>query len=304
MGVKADRFPGYTPITDRIFLRNEPRSGSSSDTASGGGGGGVEQPTTIIIYGWGDGQPRHVAKYADGYHGLFPRARICVVLSSTLAVASHTLARRTRDMLPVVDTLFPSAAEARRRERVVVHVMSNTGGIFAAATLNAYRQRHGAGSQLPHHLCVSDSTPGSTAFSANVWRWARAMALGTAKWFPWPFAVTRSVYWAFLWAMHLLAMLLRIEPSGPYSVGVFLDHEMATTRAPRIYMYSKADDLIGWEDVEANAAVAKSKGYKIILERFEDSPHVGHMRLHPEQYWGAIARAWEESMKMGGNSKE
>ncbi|KAI5918231.1 DUF829-domain-containing protein [Camillea tinctor] len=296
MAVRAPRFPGYTPITERIFLRNEDHSADKPARTSAN----HDEPTTILIYGWGDAQPRHVAKYADGYHALFPTARIVVIVSPIFAVTYQTLRQRTDSMMPLIDAVFPvhpPESSAEDAERVVLHVMSNTGGIYAAATLNAYRERH-AGRALPHRLCVSDSTPGSLVFAREVGRWARAMALGTARWFPWPFAVTKGIWWTFLYAMHLLGAALRIEPAGVYSCRAFLDHAMATPRAPRLYMYSKEDDLIGWRDLEDQAAVAKGKGYTTVMERFDGSPHVGHMRMFPERYWGAIARCWRQSAAM------
>ncbi|OTA66147.1 DUF829-domain-containing protein [Hypoxylon sp. EC38] len=292
----AKAFPGFTPISDRIFLRNE-----DSDSIETSEKSSTDQPTAIIIYGWGDGTPKNVAKYVDGYHKLFPTARILMVISSTFGASYDSLEHRTRAMMPIIDTLFPTPGDGS--ERVILQAMSNTGGIYAAATLNAYQQRHGTDKALPHHLCVSDSTPGSVVFSTEVGRWSRAMALGSAKYFPWPFIVTEKMWWTFLYAIHFLERAIGREPSGVYSLKAFLNHSMATPRAIRLYMYSKADDLIWWEDVEEQAAIAKSKGYTTVLELFEDSPHVGHMRMHPEKYWGAIERCWKASMALEGNSK-
>ncbi|KAI1103010.1 DUF829-domain-containing protein [Jackrogersella minutella] len=288
MTVRAPKVSGFTPISDRIFIRNEDSSLTETPEKTT-----IDQPTTIIVFGWGDGLPKNVAKYADGYQKLFPKARILMVISSTFAASFESLEQRTRAMMPLVDAVFPSSPDAS--EKVILHAMSNTGGIFAAATLNAFQQRHGKDKTLPHHLCVSDSTPGSIVFSTEVGRWSRAMALGTANWFPWPFIVTQKMWWTFLYAVYLLEKAIGREPSGIYSCRAFLDHGMATPRAPRLYMYSKSDDLIWWEDVEAQAGIAKSKGYTTILEMFDDSPHVGHMRMHPDKYWSAIERCWKAS---------
>ncbi|KAI6083043.1 DUF829-domain-containing protein [Hypoxylon rubiginosum] len=296
MSIKKSAVPGFTPISDRIFLLNEdPDSVDTSEKEP------IDQPTTILIYGWGDGLPKHVAKYADGYRKLFPTARIIMVISSIFSATYQSLEQRTEAMLPIIDLVFPTPGDGS--EKVVIHVMSNTGGIFSAATLNAYQRRHGMGKALPHHLCVSDSTPGGLVFSTEVSRWSRAMTLGTANWFPWPFAVTQKIWWAFLYTMYFLEKAIGREPSGIYSCRVFLDHAMATPRALRLYMYSKLDDLIWWEDLEAQADIAKSRGYTTILEMFEDSPHVGHMRTHPDQYWGAIDKWWKASMALEGSRK-
>ncbi|KAI1409263.1 DUF829-domain-containing protein [Hypoxylon sp. FL1857] len=289
-------FPGFTPISDRIFIRNE-----DSDSVETPEKSPTDQPTTIIIYGWGDGTPKNVAKYVDGYHKLFPTARILMVISTTFGALYGSLEERTEAMMPIIDTVFPTPGDGS--ERVIIQAMSNTGGIYAAATLNAYQQRHGTDKVLPHHLVVSDSTPGSVVFASEVGRWSRAMALGSAKYFPWPFIVTQKMWWAVLYAVHYLERAIGKEHSGVYSIKAFLNHGMATPRAPRLYMYSKEDDLIWWEDVEAQAAIAKSKGYMTVLEMFEDSPHVGHMRRHPDQYWGAIERCWKDAMAMERKTK-
>ncbi|KAI1136505.1 DUF829-domain-containing protein [Hypoxylon sp. FL0543] len=294
MAVKTP--PGFTPISDRIFLRNEDPDSAETPEKSP-----AEQPTAIIIYGWGDGTAKNVAKYVDGYHKLFPAARILMVISSTFGVSYASLEARTSAMMPVIDTLFPTPGDGS--ERVILQAMSNTGGIYAAATLNAYQQRHGTDKALPHHLCVSDSTPGSVVFANEVGRWSRAMALGSARYFPWPFAVTEKIWWTFLYAMHFLERAIGREHAGIYSVNAFLNHAMATPRAVRLYIYSKADDLIWWEDVEAQAATAKSRGYTTALERFDDSPHVGHMRMHRDRYWGAIERCWKASLALEESPK-
>ncbi|KAI0877229.1 hypothetical protein GGS24DRAFT_448570 [Hypoxylon argillaceum] len=293
MAVKAPVFPGYTPITNRIFIRNEKVASDSETTKSRTT---ANDPTTILVYGWGDGSPKHVAKYSEGYHALFPSARIVVIINPILAAATHTLPKRTESMLPLIDTCFPAKDDAS--ERVIMHIMSNTGGIYAAATLNAYRERHGLDATLPHHLCVSDSTPGGLHFPTEVWRWSRAMAMGVPKWFPLPFKFSQALCAAFLFLVNYLAIAVGIEPSGPHSARIFTEHAFATPRALRLFCYSKEDDLIYWEDLEEQAATARSKGYTTVLEEFKGSPHVGHMRMHPEQYWGTILRCWEQAMNV------
>ncbi|KAI1320872.1 DUF829-domain-containing protein [Xylariaceae sp. FL0255] len=295
MPAKGPIMPGYTPLTPRIFVRNgKADATTATDTGT--------EPTTILVYGWGDGLPKHVLKYGEGYHALFPTARIFVIINPILGATMQSLRRRTDHMRPLVDTLFPGTDADAQKERIILHIMSNTGGIYAAATLNAYREKFGADAGLPHHMCVSDSTPGSLIFSTEVWRWARAMALGMPRWFPWPFSVTQAVCCAYLYFMQYLARAMRIEPSGEYSIKVFLDQTMATPNALRLYMYSKEDDLIYWKDLEAAAATAKSKGYTTVLERFEGSPHVGHMRHHPERYWGVIMQCWKRALEMQKDS--
>jgi hypothetical protein len=200
-------------------------------------------------------------------------------------------------MAPVIDAVFGGAAEedsaaAHARERVMVTCMSNTGGINFAATLHAYRERFGA--PLPYALLVCDSTPGNTEFLRNVAPWSRAMALGAAGFFPWPFGVTQALAAVFLAAVHAAAWVTGNVSAAEFSVEAVNDAEGLSVRsAAKLYLYSKADDIISWRDIEEHAADAVSKGYDVELRMFEDTPHVGHMKGHPEMYWGAIADRWK-----------
>ncbi|GCB27327.1 hypothetical protein AAWM_10212 [Aspergillus awamori] len=280
---------GFIPLSDRVYLRNGRRRFKTTGTV---------EPTTIIIFGWGDGMPKHVSKYADGFHDLYPSARILVVLSSTLQALSQPVEERIQDMMPVIDTVFPTATGGGKgEERVLLHTMSNTGGIFLAAAFTAYQKRHGADNRFPHKLLICDSTPGGLSLSRQAGRWSRAMAVGTSKFFPWPFIVTQALWFVLLWVHYILERLRGLEPSGVWADRVMNDESVTTRESSRLYLYSKEDEIIGFEDLEENVAQVKTLGYQAVdLELFEGSPHVGHMKLHPQQYWGKISECWKAAI--------
>lgn len=283
-------FPGFIPVSDRVYLRDGHERAKTSPP---------DAPTTIVIFGWGDGQPKHVSKYADGYHELYPSARIIVVLSRTLHASNQPEEDRIQAMMPVIDMIFPTptgSGGSSEDERVLLHAMSNTGGIFVAAAVVAYQRRHGPDRRFPHQLLVCDSTPGSLDFASQVGRWSRAMAVGTAKFFPWPFVVTQGLWYGFLWANWAWEWVRGSEPSGVWATRVMLDKGIALADAGRLYLYSKEDEIIWWEDLEANVAHVKSLGWPVDMEMFQGSPHVGHMRLHPEQYWNKIVGCWKRAL--------
>ncbi|KAJ5502979.1 hypothetical protein N7463_005853 [Penicillium fimorum] len=281
-------FPGFTPISNRVYLRNGHEKANPTP---------ADEPTTILISGWGDGMPKHVTKYSDGFHELYPSARIIVILSRTFEATNQPEEARIQAMMPVIDTIFPTpTGDGNEKERLLVHAMSNTGAIFAAATVMAYQRRHGTDKPFPHPLMVLDSTPGSLHFASQVIRWSRAMAFGTAKFFPWPFLITHGMWYLFLWANYLWGVVRGAVPSGVWADRIINDKAFVTTESSRVYLYSKEDDIIGYKDLEENVAHAKTLGYSVDLEMFEGSPHVGHMRLHPEQYWNKIASSWKQAM--------
>lgn len=280
-------FPGFTRLSDQIYSLQAdfPSTTRPADSTD---------PDTIIVFGWGDGKPKNVVKYVDGYRALFPHAHVVIVLATTLKAAYQSLGERTDGMMPVLDAAFLRGPEAGdRQRRVLLHTMSNAGGINLASTLNAYRVRY-SGAQLPHQLMVCDSTPGGVVFSQQVRRWSRAMALGMARLFPWPFAFTQALCYAFLWLNRLWEFILRRRHAGAWSREAVNKPDMVPLdTAARLYMYSKEDDIIGWQDIELHAAEARRLGYAAETQMFDGTKHVDHMRSYPDQYWGAITKAWK-----------
>ena len=281
---------GFRKLSNQVHVQDgEPNSQDPS------------HPTTIVIYGWGDARPRHVAKYVEGYRQLFPGSRIVLIFSPILKALYQTLEARSQTMVPVIEAVYPEALKnpdsaMKSNERVLLHVMSNTGGMNCAATMNEYSKRTG-GKAFPQDMLVCDSTPGSTHFLPNVGPWSRAMALGAARWFPWPFAVTQGLAAVFLGCLHGFGWLIGATSAAEFSTSAVNDPKLSEGSAKRLYLYSKEDDIIHWEDIERHAADARQKGWSVTAEMFEGTPHVGHMRAHPEQYWAAIAAAWKETAR-------
>lgn len=73
------------------------------------------------------------------------------------------------------------------------------------------------------------------------------------------------------------------------------DHGYEAKGARRLYMYSKEDAVVGWEEVERHAAEARAGGWAAKTELFGGSPHGGHARRSPGRYWTAVRRAWDRA---------
>lgn len=280
---KITPIPNFFPANDQIYIRSPSELGP----------GRAEDPDVILLFAWGDGLPKHVAKYAEGFHKLYPAAEQIIVLGPISKVFFATLKTRVADMKPVLDALSDTVSPAAAtKSSILVHCMSNTGGSNYASMLHAYRDKYGV--PFPHDLVVFDSTPGSPELSwKRLGQWSRAMSMGIAKFFPWPEIVTRCIMGLATICVYVIGLLSGEEPAGKFAVRVLDDETYIAKSVKRAYLYSKADDLISSEDVEMYIADAKQKGYETMAEVFDGSPHVGHMRLHPDQYWAAIRKAWD-----------
>ncbi|KAK2050106.1 DUF829-domain-containing protein [Colletotrichum somersetense] len=290
MAPERDRFPGFKTVTDQIFVREGEELAAGAHPSPG-------HPRVVVIFGWGDALPKHVAKYADGFRKLFPHARQIAVLAPIVKAMREDLETRAANMMPVIDLAYPEAGsdDTTRpddEDAVLLHVMSNTGGINYAGSLYAYQRKYGR--PMPHRLSSYDSTPGSVVLTIdNLKRWSLAMALGTAGWFPWPFVVTQFIMAIFLLLNHAYEYLIGRESAPVFSVKAIGDPKYVSKRSRKLFLYSKEDPLIGWEDIEHNMAESKANGYAYNAALFEGTGHVGHMRVFPDKYWGAIADAWE-----------
>jgi hypothetical protein len=63
----------------------------------------------------------------------------------------------------------------------------------------------------------------------------------------------------------------------------------------RLYIYSVADVVIAWEDVEKHANEAEERGERVEREKWVDTEHLAHMPDDGQRYWGAVRRIWEKS---------
>ena len=61
--------------------------------------------------------------------------------------------------------------------------------------------------------------------------------------------------------------------------------------APVLLLHSLDDELAPEADVARFAAALRSRGRDVAVVTWPSSPHVGHLRLHPARYEGAVA-AW------------
>jgi hypothetical protein len=237
----------------------------------------------ILFFSWNGAAAKHIAKYTVAYQQLFPSARIVLMRCFTADTfrmkatyrAQHTPARE------VVHEHTKSGGE------VLLHSSSNGGGKqvveFAKGWVEAYN------SLLPIRCQILDSGPG-------LGTWMKSHAAVTAS-FP------KSILWRYLGsaAVHVLFALVFVfnNVTGSENDMVVMsrllnDPEIFDNRVPRVYLYSKVDQMVDWTEIEDHADQAMGKGWEVERVRFEKSPHVGHILEDGERYWGAVMQGWQK----------
>ena len=236
----------------------------------------------ILVFSWNAAADKHIAKYTDTYHKLFPTARILLVKSFTRD-AFRKRSAYTPLLIPAMDVVKTHTSTGGH---VLVHSFSNGGGNQLNEFAKAWKKREG--SILPVRAQLLDSSPGEGS-------WRRSHA-----------AILESLPRTWLWrlfgsiALHLLLFVIFAfnTLTGRENRMLVMCRELNDpvvfdVRVPRVYLYSRADLMVTADEVEEHADKAEAQGWTVKRVRFEKSPHAGHIREDAGKYWDAALEAWK-----------
>lgn len=276
--------PGFERLPNDIYIRRIPSSLSVTRPPS--------HPRYVLIFGWGDGLPKHIRKYADGYLALFPSTPQIVVISLIHRCMFRTKAQRASLMRCIVDEVYPR--DLVDDDNVLVQSMSNLGGSYYTGTAHAYEAIHGH--PLPHRVQILDSNPGHAHWTPrNLFVWGTAMALRISKRFHLPFPIAQLICMGIFCVNRVSEFILREDFFGECARKGLTDELYVSPSVRRLYLYGKSDEVISWKEIEEHVASTREIGIECDAVVFEGSNHVSHMRRHPEQYWAAIADSWSKA---------
>jgi Eukaryotic protein of unknown function (DUF829) len=277
----------------------------------------------IIFCPWLGATPKHIAKYAVLLTRIAPNARI-LLLPSTLGTLFSPLFVVRKAMQPavsVVQSILKSGGTGSDAARIFVYCFSNGGCFNLIRLLRALRATRGV--PLAVDGMVLDSCPGQGTYAAGV----RAMELSLPK------AGGRLVRWPIMMivraAFAMLALLMRLGWKHPIGImreellkrqlligaatgngGEFGNEKSPGRRERQLggdstgvrarYIFSKADGLVRWHDVQSHIDAARTCGWTVDKVLFEDSAHCAHYLKHPEAYEKALKEMWEGSRVEAG----
>ena len=275
-----DPLPGLTQIGPSVYSsvpRHERRDPSA--------------PNLVVICSWMAAHSTHITKYITGYQTLFPTAPILLIRSEAPDIIYRSKATLRRRLEPAIDLVRSICAKEPSRPEILLHVFSNGGSHQAINLLQNYQSAVGQG--FPIHAKILDSCPGRgnfkrsyLALSAPFDRQPGYLRLPSSL----AVVIILCIHW-------VLVTLLRFEnPIKTIRQG--LNDKHLTRETKRVYIYSDADRMVNWQEVEDHAADARSEGFAVDLERFEGSGHAAHVRVGGgERYWQIVKDLWTESSK-------
>ncbi|KAJ4298195.1 hypothetical protein N0V90_006094 [Kalmusia sp. IMI 367209] len=227
--------------------------------------------------------PKHIAKYTVTYRKLFPTARI-VLVRNELPDFFHGEATYHKLLIPAIGIV---KEHVNVGGQILVHSFSNGGGNQLLEFAKAWVKREE--SPLPMRAQVIDSAPGTGGWKRS----HAAMATSLPQFWLWRVLGSVTIH-LFLATVFVFTKLSRREHMMAIIRRQLNDPSLFNQRAPRVYLYSKADEMVGHDEVEEHADQAEAQGWKVTRVRFERSPHAGHIREDEGRYWGAVQEAWNE----------
>jgi hypothetical protein len=247
----------------------------------------TEQTPLILLFTWNAAAAKHIVKYTLAYQKLFPTSRILLVRCFTPDMFRSTSSYGTL-LQPVLDVVAEHSASGGQ---ILVHSFSNGGGNQVNEFAKLWKKKHGT--VLPMRVQVLDSSPTKGP-------WMQSHAAISAS-------LPRNTFW--LWfggaLVHLLLVLTFVtnKVMGKENKMVVLcrelnDESVFDVNVPRVYLYSRADAMVRFEEADEHADIAKAKGWDVTKVQFEKSSHCGHIREDENKYWTAVMEAWKKGPKV------
>jgi hypothetical protein len=251
-----------------------------------------DAPDVVVITSWTGAQAKHIAKYTAVYAELFPHTAILLITTSIADLTLRTTKRKITALAPAVSYLCSNAnalAAIGRHSSILLHAFSDGGSHKAVCLAHAYAAYTGV--PLPLAATILDSTPGVPRYADSVTAFARSV--------PAPYALGRPLGAALLGATWVVTRALIGRQNNVIERTRRALNDPALwggkgIRGARTYVFSEADDVVRWRDVEAHAQEsAEELGVQSLVVRFRNTAHCNHARGNEKYYWAVVLRTWE-----------
>jgi hypothetical protein len=248
-------------------------------------------PDLVILCTWTGGtKASQFARYTTPYQRLYPSARILLVRTTLWDFPRYSDTAFNEYLVPARKTILdvlgdPSTWQSGRRN-VLLHILSHGGLRMALQLVQAVQTIDANGTQLPISLMVLECCPGDSS-ATNIYR-AASVALPRHQ-------PARAVAAMGLRAIVQVGNTLQsrgVLTSIDDMRAQLNDAKIFSLSVRKLYLYSLADRMMPFKDVDAHREEALARGYQAERTVFPRAKHMGLMRDDAQKYWDAISNAW------------
>lgn len=264
---KPSAFLGFKKLSDSILFYQPSVEQAARAKYS-------HSPSLIVLCTWVSAQPKPIARYTDNYRRYFPDASILIVETSLYHMVFLTDKGHQNRLKIVTDII------CNQNGTVHLHGFSNGGAVTVSQLLFALPSSH---RQNIFSALVLDSCPGRGTYG----RTAKAMIFSLPK-----IPVVRLLGAV---AVHTVLVILYVLDKLGFGNVIsrarwrLNDESLFELKMPRLYIYSKVDEMVCSSDVHDHADEARKKGYERLNELvFDRSGHCAHIREDEDKYWKAV----------------
>ncbi|KAL8685405.1 MAG: hypothetical protein Q9224_005831, partial [Gallowayella concinna] len=246
-------------------------------------------PKLIILCSWMSARPNHILKYVQSYRHRYPASRIIIVRSTPADLIYRRASTQQQRLAPAISAVLSSCTDNFHKPQILLHIFSNGGSQQARNLFFAHRAV--TTSPFPPHVTIFDSCPGRATFKRTVLALSSALPLfpPARLLFLILIYLVVSVYWIIFVPLRLPDPIKRLRQT--LNSRTIMQAEMR-----RCYIYSKADSMVGWRDVEDHAHAAIDHGFVVQCEKYEASEHCAHVRADGgTRYWTIVHALWQGS---------
>jgi hypothetical protein len=253
----------------------------------------VATPSLVLLCSWTEAPLGHVEKYTKVYQRLFPFTRIMVITTSVKDLCFRTSSQESERLRPAVEQIrsYQQFDPAGRPGAILMHVFSEGGSHKACELAEAYFRA--TTTQLPVAALCLDSTPGRPRYLRLCKAINNTLPLTPLLRHTGPLlsAALVGCVWIFYCTVKDFDdnVITRTRER-------ILDRTYWNLSAPRCYLYSRADALVFWRDVEDHILQSTSQNIPVKAVPFVDTGHVRHSVSEGEMYWNAVLETWRRAM--------
>ena len=256
---------------------------------------GSSSPSLIVLCSWMGAAGRYIVKYTQGYQQAYPHATIVLVRAGISDVFGGEATQRSG--LKTAAEVILRLTSDETRGPTLLHACSNGGSIMAIRLATMLRQRQNNPARFDK--IIFDCTPGGLDFKGG----ARAITAGLPQRF-----FVRSIAQILVRFVGMFLMLFvfifRREDMVTKLRRLLNDPTLFPSTVPRLYMYSRQDQMVGYTAVHSHAEDSRKMGYQSVEEVvFTKAPHCALPTEDSARYWNSIqAHVSGESMKHSDKS--
>jgi len=280
----SDGLEGFVDLGSNIFFHQ-----ASTSDAVNARHDNNQAPSLIVLCTWlGGASTRRIRKYTTKYQQLFPHACILLIRTILLDITLRSFQRVRTQLAPARDAIRKvlrktSPAHGNLDNGILLHIFSHGGSNTAIQLAISMLED---GTPLPLKQIVFDCCPGDETFQkaydaavASLPAFQPVQIVGRLLLYPAIGTITGLQHFGVMSSVKNL----RVQLNDPALFG---------SHTRRLYLYSAADRMVNFEDVQSHMEAAREQNYQVESILFERAQHCALIMEDSAKYWAAIESFW------------